>query len=118
MTVLRESGEDMGDSAPWSARLIKDLLDLDSVEAADPADEASPVPLNGAKGAGSLARVLVQFPAVSLGALTQFVRNWVSLTGRTIEASIDGDPICIRGASKEQVDLVLAAWVARHSPSA
>ena len=62
--------------------------------------------------------MLVQIPVTGLGALAQFLRAWVSVTGRTVEATIDGDPIRIRGASKEQVDQVLAAWIARHSASA
>lgn len=118
LTVLPEADETAEDIAPWSTRLIKDLLDLDSVVAADPAGD---VPADGpdrGKGAGDLARVLVQIPVTGLGALAQFLRAWGSLTGRTVEATVDGDPIRIRGASKEQVDQILAAWIARHSASA
>ncbi len=118
LTVLPEAGDEAQDIAPWSMRLIKDLLDLDSVTAVDPVGDA-PAGLPGvSKGAGDLARVLVQLPAVGLSALVQFLRAWASLTGRTVEASIEDDPIRIRGASREQVDQVLAAWIARHPPSA
>lgn len=116
LTVLPESGDEPEDVAPWSARLIKDLLGLDSVTAAHPAGHAPAEIPYGSKGTGDLARALVQVPAAGLGALVQFLRAWASLTGRTVEASIDGDPIRIRGANKEQVDQVLAAWIARHPP--
>jgi hypothetical protein len=118
LTLLPEAGDGADDIAPWYRRLIKDLLDLDSVTAADPVSHRSAEIPDGSKGAGDLARVLVQVPVAGLGALAQFLRSWVSLTGKTVEATIDGDPIRIRGASKEQVDQVLAAWVARHSAGA
>lgn len=116
LTVLPEAGDEAEEIAPWSTRLIKDLLDLDSVTAADPAGDASAELSDGSKGAGDLTRVLVQIPAAGLSALAQFLRAWASLTGRTVEASIEGDPIRIRGASKGQVDQILAAWIARHPP--
>lgn len=117
LTVLPEAGDEAQDIAPWSTRLIKDLLDFDSVTAVDPVGDASAELPGVSKGAGDLARVLVQIPAVGLSALVQFLRAWASLTGRTVEASIEDDPIRIRGASREQVDQVLAAWIARHPPS-
>ena len=117
LTVLPDSGEEEADIAFWSTRLIKDLLDLDSVMAADRADNVSTEIPGGSKGAGDLARVLVEIPSAALSALVQFLRTWTSLTGRTVEASIDNDPIRIRGASKQQVDQVLAAWIAHHPSS-
>jgi hypothetical protein len=116
LTVLPESDDEAEDAAPWSRRLINDLLDLDSVVSADPADDAT-AGAPGRKGAGDLARTLVEIPTAGLSALVQFLRAWSALTGRTVEASIEGDPIRIRGANKEQVDQVLAAWIAHHSPS-
>jgi hypothetical protein len=117
LTVQSETDDEPADISLWSTRLIKDLLNLDSVTAADPAGNAPAELPDGGKGAGDLARVLVQIPAAGLGTLVQFLRTWASLTGRTVEASIDSDRIRIRGASKEQVDQVLAAWVARHASS-
>jgi hypothetical protein len=116
LIVLPESDEEQDDVARWSTRLINELLGLDSVIAASPAGELSAEPLDGIKGTGSLTRILVQIPAAGLGVLVQFLRTWVSLTGREVEASIDGDPIHIQGASKEQVDQVMAAWIASHRP--
>jgi hypothetical protein len=118
LTVLPESDDEADDIAPWSTRLVKDLLDLDSVTAADLAGDAPAETRGGRKGAGDLARTLVEIPAAGLSALIQFLRAWSALTGRTVEASIDGDPIVLRGANKEQVDQVLAAWIAHHSPGA
>jgi hypothetical protein len=117
LTVLPETGDTADDVLPWSTRLTKELLALDSVVTADPVGDTTDGIPDGAKGAGDLARVLVQIPVTGLGALAQFLRAWVSVTGKTVEATIDGDPIRIRGASKEQVDQVLAAWIARHSAS-
>jgi len=117
LAVQSETDDEPADISLWSTRLIKDLLDLDSVTAADPAGNTSAELPDGSKGAGDFAQVLVQIPAAGLGALVRFLRTWASVTGRTVEASIDSDRIHIRGASKEQVDQVLAVWVARHTSS-
>jgi hypothetical protein len=70
----------------------------------------------GAKGAFGLAGLLSYVPATGLTEFVRFLRAWVVRTGRTVEVSIDGDTIKIIGASREQQDRVIGAWLVRHTP--
>jgi len=46
------------------------------------------------------------------------VGSWTTRTGRTVEVSVDGDVLKLTGASREQQDRVIEAWIARHNLSA
>ena len=74
----------------------------------------------GAKGLGGLAGWLVaQFGTLDgLRAVMTAVRGWTSRTGRTVEVSIDGDPLKVTGVTSEQQQLLIDAWLARHAPGA
>ncbi|MCQ4045639.1 hypothetical protein ACFOSC_00170 [Streptantibioticus rubrisoli] len=50
--------------------------------------------------------------------LLEAVRAWTTRTGRTVEVSIDGDLLKLTGASQEQQEHVIQAWLARHAPLA
>jgi hypothetical protein len=45
------------------------------------------------------------------------IRDWVSRTGRTVEVTIDGDTIKVTGATAQQQETIINAWLARHAPS-
>jgi len=110
LQVALEMDESMEESAPWAAALSQELAELDC-GAIEQMYEASP---DGAKGfAPGLLLALV--PAATVTTLFDLVRSWVVRTGRTVEVSIDGDTIKITGASEQQQDRVVEAWLARHA---
>jgi hypothetical protein len=102
-------GEDQGDEAPWLAALAQELAELDAATVGQ-VSEAAP---EDAKGF-ALGHVVAGVPATAVKALVQLVRMWVVRTGRTVEASIDGDTIKITGASEHAQNQVIEAWLARH----
>ena len=112
LTVMPGTDEDIGDAAPWQASLWEELSELDEVSV-EQVPEAGP---ESAKGVGALAGLLASVPVTGIVAFAQFVRAWVVRTGRTVEVSIDGDTIKITGASREQQDRVIEAWLVRHAP--
>jgi hypothetical protein len=111
--VALAEGEQDGDDGPWAGLLSDELGEFDEVQVGRaPAD-----PVEGAKGlaAGAL---LARIPGGTAKAVLGMVRAWVVRTGRTVEATIDGDTIRITGASGDQQDRVIEAWLARHSAGA
>jgi hypothetical protein len=51
-----------------------------------------------------------------LRAVVAAVRGWVGRTGRTVEVSIDGDVLKLTGATSQQQEKIVDAWLARHAP--
>jgi hypothetical protein len=106
--TLAES-EEAGEQFSWVALLAEDLSEVDGLRVESTADEGPA----GAKGLGSGA-LIVRLSDSVIGRLVDLVRGFAVRTGRTVKASIDGDSIEITGASLEQQDKVIEAWLARH----
>lgn len=114
-------GETPDGDAEELAELLRglrgELLDLD-VDSVEPVEDKD-LP-DGAKGLGALAGHL----AVKLGtgkglrAVIAAVREWSSRTGRTVEISYGSDVLKLTGATTEQQDKIIDAWVARHAAGA
>ena len=113
--VLSAADSDAEELADLAAGLRAELLDLDEVLVTPYAAEAAPA---GAKGLGTLAGWLVtQFGSLDgLRAAVAAVRGWAGRTGRTVEVSIDGDVLKLTGATSQQQDKIVDAWLARHAP--
>ena len=104
--------EEPGDDAEWIAQLQEELDELDEAQlTAEPVDGPA-----GARGIG-LAAILAKLAAESVGKLVNAVIAFAARTGRTVEVSIGKDSIKITGASREQQDKVIGAWLARHPAS-
>ena len=113
--VLPAADSDAEELADLAAGLRAELLDLDEVMVTPYAAPAVPA---GAKGLGTLAGWLVtQFGSLDgLRAAVAAVRGWAGRTGRTVEVSIDGDVLKLTGATSQQQDKIVDAWLARHAP--
>jgi hypothetical protein len=113
--VLPAADSDAEELADLAGGLRAELLDLDEVLVTPYAAEAAPA---GAKGLGTLAGWLVtQFGSLDgLRAAVAVVRGWVGRTGRTVEVSIDGDVLKLTGATSQQQEKIVDAWLARHAP--
>ena len=113
--VLPAADSDAEELADLAAGLRAELLDLDEVLVTPYAAEAAP---GGAKGLGTLAGWLVtQFGSLDgLRAAVAAVRGWAGRTGRTVEVSIDGDVLKLTGATSQQQEKIVDAWLARHAP--
>lgn len=111
-----EGDVDAGRLEALAASLRRELieLDVDSVERV----EADSVP-DGAKAAEAFAlAALVVKVAKSAGSVATVVRalqDWAARGGRTVKLDIGGDAIEITGASREQQDRLIAAWIDRHA---
>jgi hypothetical protein len=112
--VLPAADSDAKELAELAAGLRAELLDLDEVSVTPSAAEAPPA---GAKGLGTLAGWLVtQFGTLDgLRAAVAAVRGWAGRTGRTVEVSIDGDVLKLTGATSQQQEKIVDAWLARHA---
>jgi hypothetical protein len=101
-----------------TAALRRELreLDVESVERAE--GESTPA---GAKAAEVLALgALVVKVAKSAGSVLAVVRalqQWASRGGRTVKLEVGGDTIELTGASQEQQDRLIAAWIERQAAS-
>lgn len=113
LLIAREAGEETDASAEWLSLLGQELSELDDVNVA----QAFPSQPDGAKGAGGLGGLLASLPGMGLAAVMAFLRAWAVRTGRTIEVSAGDDTIKITGASKEQQDRIVEAWIARYTAS-
>jgi hypothetical protein len=112
IAVAGVTGEDSGDTALWEAGLGEELAEVDEVVLL-----SGELPL-GAKGIGAVGALVARIPAGCAGDLIKLLQAWAGRTGRTVEASIGGDTIKITGASREQQDKVIEAWVVNHTPRA
>ncbi len=74
--------------------------------------EAGPA---GSKGLeiGALIVVLAK-AAPALAGIVRTVQAWALRGGRSVKLNIDGDTIEVSGASSEQQDRLIAAWIERH----
>jgi len=108
--LVSDGADDRADDLIAAVR--RELLELD-VERVDVETAEGP---DGSKGLeiGALVVVLAK-AAPALAGVVRALQSWVSRGGRTVTVSIDGDTIEIGGASAEQQDLLIAAWVERHS---
>ena len=109
MSLSLLSGEEAGEAETWVVVLADEIAEVDSVEVATEVEDSPP----GAKGI-RLGALLARLPMSTARKLVEVVYGFALRTGRTVEASIGGDSIKITGASREQQDLVIDAWLARH----
>jgi len=115
--VLPVADSDAEELADLAGGLRAELLGVDAALAAPLTAEAAP---EGAKGLGTVVGwLLVRFGTLDgLRAVVAAVRGWASRTGRTVEVSIDGDVIKVTGATSQQQEKLIDAWLARHAPGA
>jgi hypothetical protein len=113
VVVVGARDDDQEDIADLTYRLRVDLLDLD-VESVEPVPgEAVPA---GAKGLPPGAALLgVRLAGVALKHVLKRVREWAGRSGRSVEVTIDGDTVKITGATDEQQQKIVDAWLSRHA---
>jgi hypothetical protein len=108
-----DGDEEAAGLARW---LRAELLVLD-VDAVEPVSGGA-VP-EGVKGLSSLAGVLVvRWGAAGLQTVLAKIRDWALRNGRSVEVTIDGDTMKVTGASWEQQEKIINAWLARHPTGA
>jgi hypothetical protein len=115
MQVVPMADSDAEELADLAGQLHAELLGVDDASVGPLPAGAVP---EGAKGLGDVAGWLVaQFGTLDgLRALVAAVRGFASRTGRTVEVSIGGDPIKVTGATSQQQQQLIDAWLARHGP--
>lgn len=115
MQVVPMADSDAEELADLAGQLHAELLGVDDASVGPLPAGAVP---EGAKRLGDVAGWLVaQFGTLDgLRALVGAVRGFASRTGRTVEVSIGGDPIKVTGATSEQQQQLIDAWLARHGP--
>ena len=115
MQVVPVADSDAEELADLAGQLHAELLGVDDASVGPLPAGAVP---EGAKGLGDVAGWLVaQFGTLDgLRALVAAVRGFASRTGRTVEVSIGGDPIKVTGATSQQQQQLIDAWLARHGP--
>lgn len=52
-----------------------------------------------------------------LEAVLAKIRDWVTRNGRSVEVTIDGDTVKVTGATSQQQEQIINAWLARHAAS-
>jgi hypothetical protein len=115
MQVVPMADSDAEELADLAGQLHAELLGVDDASVGPLPAGAAP---EGAKGLGDVAGWLAaQFGTLDgLRALVAAVRGFASRTGRTVEVSIGGDPIKVTGATSQQQQQLIDAWLARHGP--
>ena len=115
MQVVPMADSDAEELADLAGQLHAELLGVDDASVGPLPAGAVP---EGAKGLGDVAGWLVaQFGTLDgLRALVAAVRGFASRTGRTVEVSIGGDPLKVTGATSQQQEQLIDAWLARHGP--
>lgn len=104
---------DQDEAAGLARRLRAELLDLD-VDAVGP--WSGDMIQEGAKGGSGLGVMLVvRWGAAGLQAVLTKIRDWVLRNGCSVEATIDGDTVKVTGATWEQQEKIINAWLARHA---
>lgn len=107
------SGEDAEELAKMAGLLRADLLELDVVAVDPVADQASPA---DAKGMTALIGWLaVRFGSDGLRAVMRAVRNWAVQHNRVVEVTYGDDRLKVTGATSEQQERIIDAWLARHA---
>jgi hypothetical protein len=102
---------DAGRTDELTAALRRELLELD-VARVDREERLGP---KGSKGLelGALVVVLAK-TAPALAGVVRTLQAWRSRGNRSVKLSIDGDTIELSGASSEQQDRLITAWIQRH----
>jgi len=115
LQVLPVADSDAEELADLAGELRAELLGVDVAAVAPLTAEEAP---EGAKGLGTLAGwLLVRFGNLDgLRAVLAVLRGWASRTGRTVEVSIGGDTLKVTGATSQQQEMIIDAWLARHAP--
>jgi len=107
--------DDQGVVAALARRLRAELLDLD-VERVEPLTEDTAP--EGAKGLSSLTGALaVRLGVAGLKTMVERIRDWAARNGRSVEVTINGDTVKVTGATPQQQEVLINAWLARHAPS-
>ena len=97
-----------------TTRLRRELLQLD-VEAVGRPRTEEPPPGTRAADAPALGELLVTLVPVVLGPVLETIRSWLLRSrGRSALLKFGDDEIELRGASSEQQDELIAAFLARH----
>jgi hypothetical protein len=112
-----DPGSDDPEELERLARSLRaELLELD-VETVEPVSEAAP---DGSRAVdalvvGALVVRLVR-NAAALGAVVRTVRGWVGPQGdRRVRLEIDGDVLELSGASDDERERLVNAWIERHA---
>jgi hypothetical protein len=113
MQLVPMADSDAEELADLAGQLHAELLDVDDALVGPLPAGAVP---EGAKGLGDVAGWLVaQFGTLDgLRALVAAVRGFASRTGRTVEVSIGGDSLKVIGATSQEQEKIIDAWLARH----
>jgi hypothetical protein len=113
MQLVPMADSDAEELADLAGQLHAELLDVDDALVGPLPAGAVP---EGAKGLGDVAGWLVaQFGTPDgLRALVAAVRGFASRTGRTVEVSIGGDSLKVMGATSQEQEKIIDAWLARH----
>jgi hypothetical protein len=121
--VMADSGElllhvcpapedDAGELAETTGWLGAELLDLDVRGVGPLAGEDVP---SGAKGVAAAAGWLsVQLGPEMLRAVLAKVADWVTRNDRMVEVSYGGDTLKLGRATREQQEMIIDGWLARH----
>ncbi|MEU4724733.1 hypothetical protein AB0G06_34415 [Nonomuraea dietziae] len=109
-----EQGLDAEELVKLTELLREELLELD-VKSVRYHDDV-PVP-GAAKGLGAaLGALVVQLGTLDgIKSIVATVRGWSARMNRTVEISIDGDVLKVTGASADQTERIIDAWIARHA---
>ena len=113
MQLVPMADSDAEELADLAGQLHAELLDVDDALVGPLPAGAVP---EGAKGLGDVAGWLVaQFGTLDgLRALVAAVRGFASRTGRTVEVSMGGDSLKVIGATSQEQEKIIDAWLARH----
>jgi hypothetical protein len=112
------SGADAEELERLVSGLRRELLELDAVDAAVSAS-AGPAPAGSRAVEALLAgAVLVRFARNKdvLSAVMKVVRGWLGEQGqRRVRVELDGDVLELTGASDQERDRLVEAWIERHA---
>ena len=99
----------------WASSLRRDFLDAG---AEDVQEEHSPAPDGSRAVDGLIAGLIVKAVPGTVALIVQAIRSSLrrSSAPRRISVRIDGDELVLDGATSEEQDQLVAAFVARHSP--
>jgi predicted nucleic acid-binding protein len=114
LRVLPAADSDAEELGDLAGRLRAELLSVDAVAVVPLTAEAAP---EGAKGLGTLVGwLMVEFGTPDgLGSVVAAVRGWALRTRSSVELSIGGDVLKVTGATSQQQEKIIDAWLARHA---
>jgi hypothetical protein len=112
LQVCPAPGDDAGELAELSGWLRGELLDLDVQGVDQLPTEAVPT---GAKGVAAIAGwLLVQLGPEALRVVLSKVADWVTRNDRVVEVSYGGDTLKLGRATRQQQEMIIDGWLARH----